>query len=243
MDPKIGERVRILWEDEAIQSTWNEIPNYQFQVPNLDYLLDNLDRYVLPDFVPNNEDILCARFRTTGTQLTKFIREKYQWEIIDIGGQRPERMKWKDIIKSGIDCVIYFSALDEYNMLSSEEKNKTKMGLSLDVFQEVVRDAKESNICLILFLNKVDLFIKKINQDKSFAEFQNTFPDYRGGQNVDKAIDYIKNLFLRKTSPEDIYVQITCTLDTQAIYSAFVTVKDFIWKTRMDKAVYYKHIT
>jgi len=239
---KIGERVQILWEDPAIQSTWNEIPNYQFQVPNLDFLLENVHRYVLPHFVPTNEDILCARFRTTGTQLTKFVRQKYQWEIIDIGGQRPERLKWRDIIKSGVDCVIYFSALDEYNMLSVEEKNKTKMQLSLEVFEEVVKDLK--NICLILFLNKVDLFTKKINQEKSFSEFQNIFPEYRGGQDLPNAIDYIKDLFLSKTSyPEDINVHTISTLDTQAIYSAFGTVKDHIWKTRMEQAISAKAIT
>jgi len=114
------------------------------------------------------------------------------------------------------------------------------MQLSLDVFEEVVKDTKD--ICLILFLNKVDLFTKKINNEKSFLEVQSTFPDYSGGQNLINAIEYIKTLFLSKTtSPEDIYVHITCTLDTQDMETAFGAVKDFIWKTRMDRAVPIYH--
>jgi len=234
--------VRCLWEDEAIQKTWNAIPNYQFQMTNLDYLLDNINRYVLPNFVPSNEDILCARLRTTGTQITKFIREKYQWEIIDIGGQRPERLKWTEIIKGGVDCIIYFAALDEYNMISTEEKNKTKMQVSLEVFEEVIRDT--SDVCLLLFLNKVDLFTKKISNEKSFKEFQNTFPDYKGPQDLNSAIDYISSLFLNRTEdPDNIYVHTTCTLDTQAIHMAFVTVKDYIWKKRMEDAVLSKNFS
>jgi len=64
------------------------------------------------------------------------------------------------------------------------------------------------------------------------------FPDYKEGQELDKAIEYISHLFTSKVPITDnIYVNTTCTLDTQMITTAFLSVKDYIWKKRMEDAV------
>jgi hypothetical protein len=39
---------------------------------NLEYMMDNIDRFAKPDFVPANEDVLHARQRTTGVVETVF---------------------------------------------------------------------------------------------------------------------------------------------------------------------------
>jgi len=158
---KISEKVKLLWADPAVEKTWKETPSYQFQMTQMDYLLGNLDRFVAPNYTPSNEDILYARQRTTGTQTTAFITERYQWELIDVGGQKPERQKWLDVIKEHVDCMIYFVALNEFNMEATEEKKKTKMEISLEVFQEVMNAEETQKVCSLLFLNKLDLFKKK----------------------------------------------------------------------------------
>jgi len=207
----------------------------------MDYLIDNLDRFVAPDFTPSNEDILYARQRTTGTQTTTFITERYKWVLIDIGGQRPERQKWLDVIKEGIDCMIYFAALDEFNMESSEEKNKTKMEISLEVFSEVMKSEETQNVCSLIFLNKLDLFKKKIENDVTFKDFQTVFPDYKDDADVNKASEYIRSLFVEKvpgeSAQDNLYVHTTCALDTRAMNIVFESIKDYIWKKRMEDAV------
>jgi len=207
----------------------------------MEYLMDNLDRFVAPTFIPSNEDILYARQRTTGTQTTTFITERYKWTLIDVGGQKPERQKWLDVIKEGVDCMIFFAALDEYNMESSEEKNKTKMEISLEVFSEVMNAEETQNVCTLIFLNKIDLFKKKIENDDSFKDFQKIYPNYKGEADVNKATDYIKSLFIEQvpegSDQENLYVHTTCALDTRAMNTVFDSVKDYIWKKRMEDAV------
>jgi len=51
-------------------------------------------------------------------------------------------------------------------MESSEEKNKTKMEISLEVFSEVMNAEETQNVCTLIFLNKIDLFKKKKNRKR-----------------------------------------------------------------------------
>jgi len=161
-DAKIAKKVEALWQDTAIQQTWERAPQFQMQMSNLEYLMQHINRIGDPAYVPNKDDILQARQRTTGQQITMFNKDKYTWELIDVGGQKPERAKWETIIQQGqLNAVIYFAGLDEFNMQSAEEMGKTKMKVALEVFCEVLASIERYQVCLLLFLNKLDLFEKK----------------------------------------------------------------------------------
>jgi len=168
-DAKVSKKVKALWSDPAIKQTWALAPSFQMQMSNLEYLMNNIDRIAEVEYVPTKDDILQARQRTTGQQSTIFKKEKYTWELIDVGGQKPERPKWEALIKeNGLHAIIYFAGLDEYNMMSSEENGKTKMQISMEVFAEVLSSVTKSQVCLLLFLNKLDLFEKKIKDETNF---------------------------------------------------------------------------
>jgi len=53
--------------------------------------------------------------------------------------------------------------------MSTEEPKKTKMYVSMEVFQEVVMSPKLVGMPKILFLNKVDLFEKKLKTTEGAA--------------------------------------------------------------------------
>lgn len=89
--------------------------------------MNNIDRFLKEDFIPSDEDIVRSRQRTTGAYITRFVKNKYAYSLIDVGGQLPERRKWDRIINQGLDAIIYFAALDEYNMVSAEDTKKHKM--------------------------------------------------------------------------------------------------------------------
>jgi len=107
---KIAEKVRVLWQDPSIQRTWKAAPGFQLQMNHMDYLMENLDRISTPDYLPTNEDVLRARQRTTGEQTTSFVIDKAGWDLIDVGGQKPERAKWEAIIttKESVNAIIFF---------------------------------------------------------------------------------------------------------------------------------------
>lgn len=234
--PDIGKKLKLLWDDPALQQTWAVAPEYQLQMSMMDYHMANLERYSAEDFLPTNEDMLRARQRTTGMQSTTFDIESYEWTLVDVGGQKPERAKWEAILDDGFHAVIFFAALDEYNMASSEEAGKTKMQVALEAFGEACKSEKIHNLTILLFLNKSDLFKKKIENTKDYESFTKTFPEYQGGQDIDKATEYITKLFSSHVTDrenEDLHIHVTCALDTDAMDKVFSAVKETLFMNRM----------
>lgn len=58
---------------------------------------------------------------------------------------------------------------------------------SLLLFDSVINSRWFMRCCIILFLNKVDLFRKKL----SYSPLADYFPDYSGGANVNAAAKYL----------------------------------------------------
>jgi len=235
---KIGEKVKVLWEDPAIQRTWKAAPGFQLQMNHMDYLMEHLDRISTPDYVPTNEDVLRARQRTTGEQTTSFIIDKTGWDLIDVGGQRPERAKWEQIIaaKESVNAIIFFGALDEFNMASSEIVGKTKMEISIQVFHEILSSEtiKNKAITLLLFLNKIDLLTAKLNNEDDKKVFQGLFPKYDG--TIISACDCIKEKFIGEHLEPQIYSHYTCALDTTLMGTVFKAVRQTIFDNRLSSS-------
>jgi len=156
---EILEKVKELWKDEEIQKTWKEIRGNV--IIQLEYLMDNLDRFVQPDYVPDINDILRARHRTTGEHTHTFEDNDYLWKLIDVGGQYSERSKWNDFFSSNIpNAIIFFLALDEFNVPNyenSKDEYKTKYQLAESVFTSVMCGEGAVNdyrLCRILFFKQ-----------------------------------------------------------------------------------------
>jgi len=238
LDEKLSKKIIALWNDPAIQQTWALAPNFQMQMSNLEYLMSHITRIADPSYIPNKDDILQARIRTTGQQSTTFTKDKYTWELIDVGGQKPERAKWEAIIvEGGLHAIIFFAGLDEYNMQSTEEKGKTKMQISMEVFSEVINTISQYQLCLLLFLNKLDLFEKKVKDDTNFQDFKKHFPDYKGEQTVEVCCNFIRDKFIGTVTEDtenlEVHSHVTCALDTDGITAVFEAVKDNIFMKRI----------
>jgi guanine nucleotide-binding protein subunit alpha len=98
---------------------------------------------------------------------------------------------------------------------------------SLDVFKDIVNFDLFKDTPWILFLNKVDMFEKKI-QTTNIAD---TFPEYTGGKDFDKAIEFFKKMYLdlvRNVPVADIKVHVTCALDTTQVEKVLSVVRDFV---------------
>jgi guanine nucleotide-binding protein subunit alpha len=263
MDQDVINKIIDLWKDEAIQIACERCKNYQIQVSQLPYLMseENFFRILNTEFVPSNEDILRGRMRTTGSNTTRFLHMNYIWEIVDIGGQAPERVKWFNVLKAPVNAVIYFAGLDEYNMNSSEEEGKTKMEISMECFKSVMQDSQKFKCARILFLNKMDLFKEKIKTKRGYNEFVKTFPDYndfmKGGDKQSQVFHFMedeeesrslscikflekkfKSLLSDDPEIEDIIIKSTTAVDTQQMGTIFDGIKTSIFQARMDDSVF-----
>lgn len=152
---------------------------------------------------------------TDCTGSNSFQKDKFQFNLIDMGGQRPERAKW-DRVLGTVKGIFFFVSIEEYNVPSTEEKDKTKLDIALDTWKELLDNPKLASKSIILLLNKLDLMERKLGED--FSSFTDTFPEYKGKKTTEAATQYIREIFVNSVPPSiDLeYVSIfeCCALDT-----------------------------
>lgn len=149
-----------------------------------------------PTYVPSEEDYLKSRVRTSGIIENTFTIDKLEWIISDVGGQRNERRKWIHCFDK-VNAVIFVASLSEYDQTLFEAEGKNRLQEALDLFSEIIRTKFLKNSSVILFLNKDDLFRKKIEKVDIRDVETHRFEDYTGGCNYDAGIAYIRDAFLK----------------------------------------------
>jgi GTPase SAR1 family protein len=231
----VVEKAKKIWDDDSFKGVFEKI-KFNIQFPHVDYFLKELDRIVEENYLPSNEDIVRCRQATIGATRMVFRKDKFLWTIIDVGGHQPERSKWGQVVKDGINAMIYFVALDDYATESGEEKGKTKMEISKLVWEEVVNSDIFSGECTLLFLNKVDLFREQMTEAKQYKSFKKAYPDYSGDQDPDQALEYVKQQFLElstKRPPSSIYTHYTCAIDTEQMNVVWEALQENIIRQRL----------
>jgi len=219
MNQETGERIKALWEDPAVQLAWkNRKESILFQ---LDYLLSNIDRIMSTDFLPNNDEILRARHRSTGELNYRFEDKKQIWSLVDVGGQHSERSKWSTVMGDHPPhAILFFISLDEYDIANVEDTpHATKFQLALSVYEEIMNGetVHQNKICRIVFLNKLDLFTLKLQQEDRFEDFKQRL-EYTGPNEVEKCVEFISNQLEEKVDDKlPIHIHPICGLDTSLI--------------------------
>lgn len=142
---------------------------------------------------------------------------------MDLGGQRPERAKWDRIIADGCKAVFYFVAVDEYDTPTVEDKNKTKLEVSLQTWKDLLKNPQLANVSIILLLNKIDLLEKHL--ESGFDSVTARFPKYSGAKTKEGFLKYVQQMYI-DCIPQSInldYVSCLncCALDTKLMGSLF----------------------
>jgi len=226
--------MKTLFEDNAIKQT-RANSTWKPQV-RAEYLLDHFERLTAENYVPTPEDILIARQRTTGQTTTSFVKDKWKWELIDMGGQESERDKWDDVFNlMQVNAVIYLAALDEYNV-ESNDKTLTTMQISMNTFEQVMNEEKMKDVTRILFLNKADLLERKIDNEENYQDFLKHFPEYTGVKDPTTVKEFLREKFLALVTlqePLPVQAHFTCALDTRAMDTVFEAVRSTIMIKRL----------
>jgi len=222
---ELGQRIKKLWNDEGIQQTYKRANEFQM-TDNAAYFFNDLDRVSATDYVPNEEDVLRCRAKTTGITETHFQMEGIRFKLVDVGGQRSERKKWIHCFEE-VTMVIFCVAMSEYDMKLYEDDKTNRMMESLKLFDEICNSKWFSATPIVLFLNKSDLFRQKIEK----TDLKVAFPDYTGGCDFNASAEYIQKKFVslnRNPTGKQIYPHVTCATDTQNIRVIFKAVKELI---------------
>jgi len=177
------------------------------------------------DYKPTVEDIIKSRTKTTGIQEIVFEIDGYSFKLTDVGGQRSERKKWIACFQN-LTAILFVVALSEYDQTLNEDSDVNRMTESIKLFRGVVGNDALHHVSMILFLNKEDLFMEKINR----SDLKKCFPDFPGPNTKEAAFEYIKDQFVSlNTNPNrKIYTQITVATDIENIRQAMENVREIV---------------
>ncbi|KAM9939022.1 hypothetical protein OXX80_001497 [Metschnikowia pulcherrima] len=195
-----------------------------YLIDSSDYFLSSIDRIAQTDYIPSQADILRTRKKTSGIFDFKFQMGNTNIHMFDVGGQRSERKKWIHCFDN-VTLIIFCVALSEYDQVLLEENSQNRLEESLALFDSVVNSRWFSRTSVVLFLNKIDVFASKLPD----SPLENHFPDYNGGDNLNKAVKYILWRFTQvNRSGLNVYPHVTQATDTSNIQLVFTALKETI---------------
>nr|XP_034983967.1 guanine nucleotide-binding protein G(t) subunit alpha-3 isoform X1 [Zootoca vivipara] len=230
MSSELAGIIKRLWKDSGIQACFERASEYQLN-DSAAYYLNDLERITAPGYVPNEQDVLRSRVKTTGIIETQFSFKDLHFRMFDVGGQRSERKKWIHCFE-GVTCIIFCAALSAYDMVLVEDEEVNRMHESLHLFNSICNHKYFATTSIVLFLNKKDLFQDKILK----VHLSVCFPEYDGSNTFEDAGNYIKNQFLDlnlRKEDKEIYSHMTCATDTQNVKFVFDAVTDIIIKENL----------
>lgn len=217
LSSKVVEAIRVCWNDSACTTTYLKRGNKYQLNDAAEYFFENIDRFCVPNFEPSEQDILRARIRTTGIEEAEFTINDFSFKLIDVGGQRSERRKWLHCFDS-VTAILYFVAMNEYDMLLREDETSNRMIDSIALFEGVCNSPWFKDVTFVLLMNKMDLFRAKIEK----IDLSVCFPEYQDGKNCAAASEYIKQKFLQvNKSPHDVFVHFIVAVDTDNVKLVF----------------------
>ncbi len=187
LPPELIFSIEALWNDPLTSRLMDRRSEF-YLMDSAEYFFNAIPQLSDPAYIPTPNDILHTRLRSTGITSTKFAIGPLDIHLFDVGGQRTERKKWIHCFE-GVTCLIFCVALSEYDQVLLEDGSQNRMIESLVLFESVINSRWFLRTSIILFLNKVDVFKKKLTNGR--APLEKYFPDYDGGNDVSKAAKYI----------------------------------------------------
>lgn len=224
MEFAIGDKIQTLLKEPVVDTLLKEHRDDFYLMDSAQYFFENLDRILSKGYVPNVTDVLRTRKQTSGIYDTRFKLEDINIHLFDVGGQRSERKKWIHCFDN-VTVIMFCVALSEYDQVLLESPTQNRLVESLDLFESVVNSMWFRRTSVILCLNKIDVFIDKLPR----SPLGKYFPDYVGGNDVNKAVKYILWRFKQLNRAHlNLVPYVTQATDTNNIKLAFAVVKETI---------------
>lgn len=121
----IGTAISELWKDPGMRMVWDRRSEFQL-IESVQYYFNKIDAIKQPDYLPEKDDILFSRVRTSGIVTERYLIDGTTFEIYDVGGQRNERKKWIHCFE-GVTAVIFVAAISEYDQKLFEDASTNRM--------------------------------------------------------------------------------------------------------------------
>ncbi|KAI9172450.1 putative beta-glucosidase M [Paramyrothecium foliicola] len=230
--------IKSLWQDDGVKAAIAKGNEYALH-DNLEYFVDDIDRLWADEYVPNDQDLLRSRLRTTGITETVFDLGQLTYRMFDVGGQRSERKKWIHCFEN-VNCLLFLVAISGYDQCLVEDKDGNQMNEALMLWESIANSHWFTKSALILFLNKMDLFKEKLPRSPIT---EHGFTDYHGPKDDYKAASkYFLDKFraLNRNPEKEIYGHLTNATDTNLLKITMTSVQDMIIQRNLKQLIFCK---
>ncbi|KAI8596134.1 guanine nucleotide binding protein, alpha subunit, partial [Dissophora ornata] len=187
---------------------------------------DSVDRLYSADYMPDDQDILRCRVKSTGITETTFHLGLLTYRMFDVGGQRSERKKWIHCFE-GVTAVLFLVAISGYDQCLVEDKDANQMEEALMLFDQVCNSQWFVETSMILFMNKTDIFRNKIQ----YSPIKEYFRDYTGAEgDMTAATEFFRQRFtqLNRSERKEVYVHNTDATDTNLLRNIMDSVNEIV---------------
>lgn len=113
--------------------------------------------------MPTHQDILYARKATKGITEYTAVVNKVPFTFVDVGGQRSQRQKWFQCFDN-VTSILFLVSTSEYDQVLIEDRETNRLIESKLIFDNIVNHRAFTDVSMILFLNKTDLLIEKLQR-------------------------------------------------------------------------------
>ncbi|KAJ7166276.1 heterotrimeric G-protein alpha subunit, GPA3-like protein [Mycena filopes] len=224
LTPALADAIWHVARAPAVERLVDDHPGEFYLMDSAAYFFSQIHRIASPTYLPSDEDLLRARARSTAIMETRFWMGDLMIHMFDVGGQRSERKKWIHCFES-VTSIIFCTALSEYDQVLEEERRVNRMRESLYLFESVINSRWFLRTSVILFLNKIDVFKRKLPK----IPLGRYFPEYAGGNDLQKAAKYILWKFMQENRAKlTVYPHVTQATNTKNIRLVFAAVKETI---------------
>lgn len=230
---EMGEKMAYVFENSSIQTIFCERSSEFRLLDSAPYFLNQIKTIFAPDYMPCEQDIIRTRLATVGIIESNFHVDKRIFKFYDVGGQRGERKKWIHCFES-VRAILFIASLSEYDQVLEEDMTKNRMEESLNLFNSIVNLSWFAETPIILFLNKEDIFMKKIEKIDMGIYFQ----EYTGGCDLDLGVLFIKEQFFKQNqNPNNtIYVHRTNATDTKHFAAIWTFTRHIVLQKNLSRA-------
>ncbi|KAJ3359809.1 hypothetical protein HDU91_004799 [Kappamyces sp. JEL0680] len=190
----------------------------QTGLPDTTDFLSELDRILDRAYQPTDQDVLNVRTVTKSVSETLFTIKDTCYHFFDVSGLSHDRSHWVQYFDT-VDTILFVASLASYDQFLVEDPTVNRMADSLVLFEQMINHSLLHKVPFVLFLNKKDLFKKKI-KSRSLTLL---FPDYAGTCSVltagepgsaNDACKFICNKFHLQAQTENrITFHVTCATD------------------------------
>eukprot|EP00467_Chlorarachnion_reptans_P024222 CAMPEP_0114513158 /NCGR_PEP_ID=MMETSP0109-20121206/15401_1 /TAXON_ID=29199 /ORGANISM="Chlorarachnion reptans, Strain CCCM449" /LENGTH=315 /DNA_ID=CAMNT_0001692973 /DNA_START=54 /DNA_END=1001 /DNA_ORIENTATION=+ len=222
--------IKRLWESAEIQKAHRESRRVDSKtnfLSNTHHLIQKLDEFAEPDYLPDAKERAYARMRTTGISEQKLNIEGKKLKVVDVGGMRSERRKWVHTYEN-VKAIVFCVSLSDYNEKCFEDHTTNRLQDSLALWEKIANETCFGKTQFLLLFTKKDLLSEKLEAlqkdgDHSADLKLNKCPALEnvakaGEKNltVDEVVKILEEQFLARVKRSDAYVLVESANITEA---------------------------